>query len=111
MKEIRPEELDFASIVHPGDHVVWGAGPPTLVSTLLEQRHRIGPAEVFLAGGRIRPDDADSLNFTSFGAMGNRALAKAGVLRVIPAHLSSLNPWFETGLLHADIVFVHLSAP
>jgi acyl-CoA hydrolase len=111
MKEIRLDDLDLGSIIGPGDHIVWGAGPPALVAKLLEQRNRIGPAEVFLAGGRIRPDEADVLSFTSFGAMGNRALAKAGALRVIPAHLSELNPWFESGVLHADVVFVQLSAP
>jgi acetyl-CoA hydrolase len=111
MNEIRLDDLDFASIIRPGDHIVWGAGPPALVEKLLEQRRRIGPAEVFLAGGRIRPDQADVLSFSSFGAMGNRALAKAGVLRVIPAHLSALNPWLESGLLRADVVLAHLSGP
>jgi acyl-CoA hydrolase len=111
MQEVRLEDLDFASIIRPGDKIVWGAGPPTLVSKLLEQRGRFGPVEVFLAGGRIRPDEADLFSFTSFGAMGNRALAKAGVLRIIPAHLSALNPWFESRLLRADVVLVHLSGP
>jgi acyl-CoA hydrolase len=111
MKEIRLDDLDFASIIRPGDKIVWGAGPPALVAKLLEQRGRFGPAEVFLAGGRVRPDETDVLSLTSFGAMGNRAVAKAGVLHVIPAHLSALNPWFENGLLRADVVFVQLSAP
>src|SRR5215472_12966669 len=111
MDEIRLDALDFASIIRPGDHIVWGGGPPTLVAKLLEQRSRIGPAEIFLAGGRIKPEEADVLRFTSFGAMGNRTLAKAGVLRVIPAHLSALNPWFESGQLRADVVLLHLSAP
>jgi acyl-CoA hydrolase len=111
MQEVRLEDLDFASIIRPDDKIVWGAGPPTLVSKLLEQRGRFGPVEVFLAGGRIRPDEADLFSFTSFGAMGNRALAKAGVLRIIPAHLSALNPWFESRLLRADVVLVHLSGP
>ncbi|HJU11650.1 MAG TPA: acetyl-CoA hydrolase/transferase C-terminal domain-containing protein [Candidatus Binataceae bacterium] len=111
MHEIRLEDLDLASIIRPGDHIVWGAGPPALVAKLLEQRSGIGFADVFLAGGRIRPDQVDSLRFTSFGAMGNRALARAGVLHVIPAHLSALNPWLENGTLRADVVFVQLSAP
>jgi acetyl-CoA hydrolase len=111
MKEIRLEDLDFTSFIRPGDHIVWGAGPPALVAKLLEQRSRLGPAEVFLAGGRIRPEQADVLSFSSFGAMGNRTLARAGALRVIPAHLSALNPWFETGLMRADVVLVQLSAP
>ncbi|MBV8775072.1 MAG: acetyl-CoA hydrolase/transferase family protein [Deltaproteobacteria bacterium] len=109
--EVRLDDLDFSGIIRPGDHVVWGAGSPTLVAKLLEQRHRVGSTEVFLAGGRIRPDETDGLSFTSFGAMGNRALAKAGMLHIIPAHLSALNPWFESGVLQADIVLVHLSAP
>jgi acyl-CoA hydrolase len=111
MNEIRLDDLDFASIIRPGDRIVWGGGPPSLVAKLLEQRSRIGPAEVFLAGGRIKPEEADVLSFTSFGAMGNRALARAGVLRVIPSHLSALNPWFDRGVLRADVVLVHLSAP
>ncbi|MBV8362418.1 MAG: acetyl-CoA hydrolase/transferase family protein, partial [Deltaproteobacteria bacterium] len=111
MDEIRLDDLDFAAIIRPGDHIVWGGGPPTLVAKLLEQRSRVGPAEIFLAGGRIKPEEADVLRFTSFGAMGNRALARAGVLRVIPAHLSALNPWFESGVLRADVVLAHLSAP
>jgi acyl-CoA hydrolase len=111
MKETSIDELDLASIIRPGDRVVWGAPPPTLIAKLLEQRHRLGSVEVFLAGGRIRPQDTDGLKFTSFGAMGNRALAKSGALNIIPAHLSVLNPWFESGLLPADVVFLHLSAP
>jgi acyl-CoA hydrolase len=111
MREIRLDDLDLASIIRPADKIVWGAGPPTLVGKLLEQRGRLVSAEVFLAGGRIRPDEADFVSFTSFGAMGNRALAKAGLLHLIPAHLSVLNSWFESGLLRADVVLVHLSAP
>ena len=37
-QEIRLEDLDLASIIRPGDNIVWGAGPPTLVEKLLEQR-------------------------------------------------------------------------
>lgn len=109
-REIRLEELDFASVIRPGDHVVWGAGPPTLVERLLEQRDRIRGTEIYLAGGRIKPEHADALSFSSFGAMGNRALARAGVLHVIPSHLSPLNGWFEKGVLAADVVLVNLSA-
>jgi acyl-CoA hydrolase len=110
-RELPLQELDFTSFVRPAEHIVWGAGPSALVAKLLEQRHRVGPAEVFLAGGRIRAEHADALSFTSFGAMGNRALAKAGALHVIPAHLSALNRWLDEGLLRADVVLVQLSSP
>jgi acyl-CoA hydrolase len=109
--EIGLDQLDLSAIIRSGDHVVWGAGPPALVAKLLEQRHRVGGIKVFLAGGRIRPDETDGLSFTSFGAMGNRALAKAGMVHIVPAHLSALKPWFESGVLRADVVLVHLSAP
>jgi len=33
------------------------------------------------------------------------------MLRVIPSHLSPLNGYFESGVLRADVVMVHLSAP
>jgi hypothetical protein len=102
--EIALEELDFSALIRAGDHIVWGTAPPTLVARLLEQRHRIGPAHVFLAGGRVTAECTDALSFSSFGAMGNRALAKAGMLHVIPGHLSSLHPWFDSGVLKADVV-------
>lgn len=117
-QEIRLEDLDLAAIIRPGDHIVWGQGagePSTLVEKLLEQRHRIGHANVFLGSVRsrriLRPEHADVLTFTSFGTMGNlRGLADAGRLRIIPAHLSQLHGYFGQGLIRADVVFVQLSA-
>ena len=50
-RELDARNLDLAGIIRPGDHIVWahGAGEPqTLVERLPEQRHRIGPASVFL---------------------------------------------------------------
>ncbi|HLW71919.1 MAG TPA: acetyl-CoA hydrolase/transferase C-terminal domain-containing protein [Candidatus Binataceae bacterium] len=118
-REIKLEDLDLAGIIHPGEQVVWGQGigePATLVEKLLEQRHRIGRAEVFLAGVRsrqtLKPEHADVLSFTSFGAMGNLlALSRAGMLRVLPAHLSQLKGYFDSGAIRSDVVFVQLSEP
>ncbi|MGH7932031.1 MAG: acetyl-CoA hydrolase/transferase family protein [Candidatus Binataceae bacterium] len=117
-QEMLLEDLDLAAIIRSGDHIVWGQGagePSTLVEKLLEQRHRIGHANVFLGGVRsqrmLKPEHADALTFTSFGAMGNlHGLASAGLLRIIPAHLSQLHGYFEQGLIPADVVFVQLSA-
>jgi acyl-CoA hydrolase len=118
-QEISPEALDLASIIRPGDHIVWGQGagePATLVEALLAQRHRIGRASIFLGGVRsrklLRPEHADVLTFASFGAMGNlRGLAREGLLRVIPAHLSQVKGYFDSGVIRADVVFVQLSLP
>jgi acyl-CoA hydrolase len=118
-QEIRLEDLDLGSIVRPGEQIVWGQGagePASIVEKLVEQRDRIEHASVFLAGVRSRrtltPEYTDALSFSSFGAMGNLGgLARAGALRVLPAHLSQVTGYFEQGLIRADVVFVHLSAP
>lgn len=118
-QEVNPAALDLASIIRPGDHIVWGQGagePSTLVEALLAQRHRIGHASVFLGGVRsrkmLRPEHADVLRFSSFGAMGNlRGLAREGLLHVIPTHLSRLKGYFDRGVIRADVVFVQLSPP
>jgi acyl-CoA hydrolase len=116
-RELAIEELDFAELIRPGDRIAWGQGagePSSIVIKLLEQRHRIDKAEIFLGGVRsartLHAKHADVLRFTSFGAMGNlQALAKADALQVIPTHLSRIHDYFEQGLLRADVVLVQLS--
>jgi acetyl-CoA hydrolase len=118
-QEISLDSLDFAEIIRPGEHVVWAQGvgePASLVERLLEQRRRIGSAEIFLAGVRSRrtlmPEHTDVLGFTSFGAMGNlQRLARAKQLHVLPVHLSQVNGYFAEGVLHADVVLIQLSEP
>jgi len=117
--EIKLEDLDLSGIIRRDDQVVWGQGagePATLVEKLLEQRQRIGHANVFLAGVRSRrlltPEVVDALSFTSFGAMGNLGtLARANLLHVLPTHLSQVAPLFAHGLIRTDVLFVHLSTP
>jgi acyl-CoA hydrolase len=118
-REMSLSELDLAEIIQPGDQIVWGQGagePSSLVETLLEQRHRIGHASVFLGGVRsrrtLKPEHSDVLAFSSIGAMGNlRGLAKAGLLHVVPVHLSQLNGYLDSGTIRSDVVFIHLSQP
>jgi acyl-CoA hydrolase len=118
-QELDSRNLDFTGIIKPGDHIVWGQGsgePQTLVERLIEQRHRIGHANVFLGGisytGTLKPEHADVLTFTGYGAIGNlRDLLKAGALRTIPCHLSQLVPYFNDGIIRSDVVFVQTSPP
>ncbi len=118
-QELDSRSLDFTGIIRPGDHIVWGQGsgePQTLVERLLEQRHRIGPAHVFLGGitytNTLKPEHADMLTFTGYGAIGNlRDLVRAGALRTIPCHLSQLIPYFNDGIIRSDVVFVQTSPP
>jgi acyl-CoA hydrolase len=110
---------DFTGIIRPGDHIVWGQGsgePQTLVERLVEQRHRIGPASVFLGGISytltLKPEHADVLAFSGYGAVGTlRELARTGALRTIPCHLSQLIPYFNDGIIRSDVVFVQTSPP
>jgi acyl-CoA hydrolase len=116
-REINCDELDLAALIRDGDHIVWGQGagePATLVEKLLEQRHRIGHASVFLGGVRSRRtlqrEHADALTFTSLGAIGSlRGFAREGLLRIVPCHLSQIPAYFEHGIFRADVVFVQLS--
>jgi len=118
-QKLDSRDLDFNGIILPGDHIVWGQGsgePQTLVERFVEQRHRIGHASVFLGGisytGTLKPEHADALEFTGYGAIGNlRKLAQAGALRTIPLHLSQLIPYFNDGTIQSDVVFVQTSPP
>jgi acyl-CoA hydrolase len=118
-RELDARSLDLAGIIRPGDNIVWahGAGEPqTLVERLLEQRHRIGPASVFLGNSTytsaLKPVHADMLTFTSFGALGGlRDLVRAGIVRTIPCHVSQLVPCFNEGIIRSDVVFVQTSPP
>src|SRR6202158_3410371 len=117
--QLDPYQLDFTGIIRPGDHIVWGQGsgePQTLVERLVEQRHRIGHANVFLGGisytGTLRPEHADVLKFMGYGAIGNlRELVQANAMRTIPCHLSQLIPYFNDGTIRSDVVFVQTSPP
>lgn len=118
-QEITLEALDLGEIIRAGDHIVWGQGagePATLVEKLLEQRHRIGHASIFLGGVRsrrtLKPEHADVLTFTSLGAIGSlRHFAREGLLRIVPCHLSQIPAYFEQGVFRADVVLVQLSEP
>ncbi|HXR24593.1 MAG TPA: acetyl-CoA hydrolase/transferase C-terminal domain-containing protein [Candidatus Binataceae bacterium] len=117
--EIELRNLDFAKIIRPGDHIVWGQGsgePVTLVERLVEQRHAIGPVSVFLGGtcysNTLRPEHADVITFSGFGAIGSlRRMAAAGALQLIPCHLSQAPGYFLDGTIGSDVVFLHLSGP
>lgn len=108
--------VDLTRLVRPGDTVTWtqGAGEPTgLIADLMEQRHAIGPFRVFLAGsyaGSVRPEHADVVSITGLGAVGtNRALCDAGVMDVIPIHLSEVPRLIRHGPLRADVVLTQLA--
>ena len=119
-KEIQLNNLDLSAFIRPGDSIVWGQGsgePVTLVEKLVEQRHAVGNVNVFLGGtcysNTLKPEHTDRITFSAFGAIGEslRRLGQAGALRIIPCHLSQLPGYLTDGIIGADVVFLHLSAP
>jgi len=113
--ELAPADVDFTTIVRPGDTVVWtqGAGEPLeLLERLLGQRHAIGRFRVFLAGsyaGAVRPEHADVLEIVGLGAVGaNRTLCAAGAMQIVPGHFSDV-PRLLREQLRPDVVLTQLA--
>lgn len=108
--------IDFARIVRPGDTVMWGQGaaePLTLIETLLEQRHRIGPFRVFVAGSYssvLRPEHLDIVTVAGLGAVGaNRALCRERAMDLYPVHVSQLPVMLASGAIEVDVVLLQLA--
>ena len=115
-QELDLQSLDFASIVRPGDTVMWGqatAEPVPLTQALMAQRHAIGDFKVFLgmtSSGTLKPEYADRIAFSSYcGTGGNRALVKAGKLDIVPCHYSQFPELIQSGRLKIDVLMLQLA--
>ena len=110
--------VDLASLIRPGDAVLWGQGcaePQTLVEAVVAQRESFSGARAFLGSsysGIVKPAHADHLRLTSYCGTGtNRALAEAGVLDILPAPYSALGSLLEAGKIACDVVLLQVSPP
>ena len=110
--------VDLASVVRPGDALVWGqacAEPQTLVEALVSQRARLGGVGCFLGSsysGIVKPEHADHLALTSYCGTGtNRALVDAGVLDILPVPYSQLGPLIRDGGIRCDVLLLQVSPP
>ncbi len=115
-EERAPHSLDLSSIVRPGDTVMWGqstAEPLPLTQALMAQRRAIGRFNVFLGvtySDTLKPEYADCVSFSSYcGSGGNRALAKAGKLDILPVHYSQLPGLILSGRLKIDVLMLQLA--
>lgn len=99
-----------------GDHVVVGqttGEPAALVDELFEVAGAIGQVSVFCGyslnpawGAAIDP----GLSVTTYCGLGTiRQAVARGAARVIPAQMSQLSSYFESGLLKADVVLLQVS--
>jgi acyl-CoA hydrolase len=116
MQSVDVGELDLAAWVRSGDAVMWGqaaAEPVALTRTLFEQRHRIGDFEVFIGAtwsDCADPAFCDRVRFRSYcGAGGNRLLARAGMLDILPCHYSQLPALIRSGALRVDVLMLQLA--
>jgi acetyl-CoA hydrolase len=118
MRTVALENLHFAEHIRAGDRVMWGhssAEPTALVAALLAQRASIAGATVFMHAsfsGLVRPEHADCLRLQSLAGVGtHRKLSQAGVLEILPSHLSDVPELVRSGLLPIDVVLVQVSPP
>jgi acyl-CoA hydrolase len=117
MSLVRASDLDWATLVRPGERVLVGqamAEPLTLTTSLVEQRARIGEFEIFLGvtySDTFEPERTDGIRFTGYGAIGkSAALARAGRLDPLPWHYGAISAAFGEGRLRADVVLLQLSS-
>ena len=112
--------LDFAAWLRPGDTVLWGqahAEPLTLTRALMAQRQAVQHLRPRLLLGipssdTVRPEHGDAFDFVSYcGTGANRALAKAGLLDVLPVPYSQIPALLRGGPLKVDVVLVQVSPP
>ncbi|WP_415264288.1 acetyl-CoA hydrolase/transferase family protein [Pseudomonas serbica] len=112
------DSLDLSSIIRPGETVMWGqanAEPLPLTNALMRKRRRIGHLRTFLGitdSDTCLPEHADCVEFVSYCGSGhNRALAKAGVLSILPCHYSELPKLIRQGPLRVDVLMLQLAPP
>ena len=108
--------LDLGALVRPGDTVMWGqadAEPLPLTQALMAQRHAIGRFNAFLGisySDTLKAEYADCIRFSGYaGTGGNRTLAKAGKLDILPCHYSHLHQLMASGRLKVDVLLLQLA--
>ena len=95
---------------------MWGqanAEPLPLTQALMAQRHAIGNFGVFLGvtySDTLKTEYTDCIRFSAYcGSGGNRALAKAGKLDILPSHYSQLGELIAGRRLKADVLLLQLA--
>ena len=118
MIRIDPSHLDLRKWIRKGDHILVAQGtaePQTLTEKLVEQRAELGGVNTFLGAmfsETFQSDAVGGLGLRGIGGVGtNRRLIKASRMRVIPAHVSQIPAFIESGSIGCDVAFVQVSPP
>ncbi|MDR5653299.1 acetyl-CoA hydrolase/transferase family protein [Ruixingdingia sedimenti] len=112
------QQVDLSRLIRPGDTLMWGqsqAEPQMLLRLLAEQRHAFARVRAFTGiglSGLMRPEHADAIDFFSYcGGGTSRALARAGVLDILPVHYAQLPRLVRAGALRVDVLLLQVSPP
>lgn len=104
--------------LRPGDRIIWSQGaaePTTVLQELIAVRDRAAGGECFLSiGCTDTPTEevVDHLRIRGLGALGShRRLSSAGVLEVVPLHLSQLPAAIRQGVVGVDVALIQVSPP
>lgn len=118
MRIVEEKLLDLSQFIGPGDTVVWGQAcsePLTLTEALVRQRSTIGRFRAFIGATfskTFSAEHADHIHFIGAGGIGNvRRLAKAGVVDIVPFHVTSCDRAFQNKWLACDVALVQVSPP
>jgi acyl-CoA hydrolase len=110
--------LDLSRWLRPGDRIVMGQGsaePTVLVEALLAQAEAIAGLSLFTAtsfSGLLDVAAAQRLRLLSMGTIGVlRPVAAAGLLGIIPCHVSQIGAMIASGAIGCDVAFVQVSPP
>jgi acyl-CoA hydrolase len=116
MPRIDADSFDLASLIRPGDAIVWGQAcgePTTLIEMLLAQRQLLGGVSAFAGSsfsGILKPEHTDHIAISSMGGIGAlRSLAKSGVLGIIPCHVGQIGSYLAQKILPCDVAFIQVS--
>lgn len=118
MRTVEQDQLDLSQFVRAGDMVVWGQAcgePQTLTEALVRQRAAIGRFRAFIGvnfSKTFAAEHADYIQFVGPGAVGTvRRLVKAGVIDVIPLHVTACDRAFANQWLPCDVALVQVAPP
>ncbi|HSV84030.1 MAG TPA: acetyl-CoA hydrolase/transferase C-terminal domain-containing protein [Ramlibacter sp.] len=117
MRIVKLEELDFGTIIRPGNTVAWNMGcgePLSLSRRLIEQRHAVGGIFNLVLGtiysDTVRPEHCDVIRVTSVAGSGpSRKLAEAGKLDILPVAVSEFAGLIRSRRLPVDVALVQLA--